>query len=151
MSKKYLARSAIIASIYVVLVALNPVSYGALQLRVGGIMCAIPFFNKKYTPAIVIGVILSNLASPLGLTDVVVGSFSTFVSYLIAENVSNAYIKALIYSLIVSSAVASMLHYFLHVPILLTFVSLVVSNGVILILGVLLFSKNKTLNKLITD
>ena len=65
---KTIAFNAIIAAIYAVMtLAISPIAYGAVQLRVSEIIIFLAFYNKKYIPGLVLGCIIANLFSPLGL------------------------------------------------------------------------------------
>lgn len=73
--------NAMIAALYAVLtVALEPISYGAVQFRLAEVMTLLAFVNPVFTPGLVLGCLIANLFSPLGMVDVVVGTFATFLA-----------------------------------------------------------------------
>lgn len=68
-----MCRVAIIAAVYVALTMVNPISWGTMQFRVANLVCVLPFLDRRYSPAILLGVGLANAFSPLGITDVAFG------------------------------------------------------------------------------
>lgn len=75
------AHMALVAAIYIVLTVtppFNAISYGAYQFRISEMMNFLAFYNKKYIPAVTIGVMISN-SFTYGMIDVVVGGLSTLV------------------------------------------------------------------------
>ena len=55
-SVRKLARCAVVAAIYVVLcMALQPFSYGAVQVRVAEALCLLPVFGPEYIAGVVLG------------------------------------------------------------------------------------------------
>lgn len=69
-----LTKMALITALYVVVtIFLAPFSFGAVQLRFSELFNYLPLFNKRYILAVTLGVAISNVASPLGLVDIVIG------------------------------------------------------------------------------
>ena len=68
-----MCRVAIIATVYVALTMVNPISWGTMQFRVANLVCVLPFIDKKYSPSILQGVAIANAFSPLGIIDVAFG------------------------------------------------------------------------------
>ena len=65
-SVRKLARCAVVAAIYVVLcMALQPFSYGAVQVRVAEALCLLPVFGPEYIAGVVLGCFLANLLACL--------------------------------------------------------------------------------------
>lgn len=84
-----IARMALITGLYVaVTFALSVISFGAIQIRLSEMFNYLSLYNKKYIYAVTLGVALANLASPLGLIDVVVGSISTLIVLLLNDSVT---------------------------------------------------------------
>lgn len=78
-----LARCGLVAAVYVVLcLALAPLSYGAVQVRVAEALCLLPVFGAEYIVGVVLGCFLSNM---LGSTfvDVVLGTLATLLACLV--------------------------------------------------------------------
>ncbi len=51
-----LCQTAVVAALYVALTTLNPLSWGAIQFRVANMLCALPFKDKRYAPAVLLGI-----------------------------------------------------------------------------------------------
>ena len=85
LDSKKIAIIGIVAAIYAVAtIAIAPIAYGPIQFRVSEILTLLAFINPIYIPGLVLGCIIANLFSPLGMVDVVVGSTATLISvYLI--------------------------------------------------------------------
>ncbi len=81
MSLRHLLLNAAIAALYAALtVALAPISYGPIQIRLSECMTLLAFYGGNRIPGLVAGCFLANLGSPFGVTDIIVGTFATFVS-----------------------------------------------------------------------
>ena len=80
---KRIVRAAIIAALYVALSAVfTPFAFGPFQLRPAEALCILPLFFPEAIPALFIGCILSNLASPFLFYDVVFGGLATLLAAL---------------------------------------------------------------------
>lgn len=78
-----LVRNAVVAALYFVLtVALMPISYGAIQVRVAELLMLLCFFRKDYTFGLTLGCLLSNIFSSLGAFDMLFGTLATLISCL---------------------------------------------------------------------
>lgn len=96
-----LAKVAVVAALYVVVtIVLAPFSFGAYQLRLSETFNHLALFNKRYVLAVMLGVAIANITSPLGVIDIVWGSFQTLVMLLLArfltKHVSNLIVKMII-------------------------------------------------------
>ena len=82
-STRRLCRAGIIAALYVALTyAFMPFAFGPIQIRPAEALCILPLFFVEAVPALWIGCMLSNLASPYFLYDVVFGSLATLFAAL---------------------------------------------------------------------
>lgn len=92
---KRLCRAAIIAALYVALTyAFGALPYqGFLQIRPAEALCILPLFYVEAIPALYIGCMLANLASPFLVYDVFIGSLATLFAsigtYLIGRFFKN--------------------------------------------------------------
>lgn len=87
---RYLVRASLIAAIYAVLtIALQPISYGMMQVRVSEALTVLPFFTPAAVPGLFIGCLIANIYGGLGIIDIVFGSLATllaaYVSYKIRK------------------------------------------------------------------
>ena len=71
---KFLVSTALIAAIYVVMtLAIAPLSFGMIQIRISEVLMLMAFIDKKYAPGLVLGCFIANCFSPFGMMDVVFG------------------------------------------------------------------------------
>mgnify|MGYP000189407556 FL=1 len=94
-SVRKLVRCGLVAAIYVVLcLALQPLSYGAVQVRVAEALCLLPVFGTEYILGVVLGCFLANL---LGSTvvDVVFGTLATLLACLVTYKLRDIRVKGL--------------------------------------------------------
>lgn len=93
---KYIALSGIIASLYVVLcVSLGSLSYMGIQIRLSTFLEPIPFYfvhSKKYINSckvgVIVGCMIANMASPLGIIDVVFGMVEEVLLFYVFFNIA---------------------------------------------------------------
>lgn len=90
-----MVRCAMIAAVYVVLcLALQPFSYGAVQVRLAEALCLLPVFGPEYIAGVTLGCLLANA---LGSTviDVVFGTLATLLACLVTYALRNVRLKGL--------------------------------------------------------
>ena len=83
---KKLTRCALIAAIYVALTMLSNalnLAYGPIQLRFSEAMTVLPFLMPEASWGLFIGCVLSNVLSPYGPLDMIVGSAATLLAALL--------------------------------------------------------------------
>lgn len=122
---------ALVTALYIVITTLlSVVSFGVFQLRLSEMFNFLPLFNRRYIWAVTIGVAIANINSPLGITDVLVGSISTFLVLhfiqLLTGKIKSMLIKFIITAIIFSLSmftVASMLAIFYELPFFITWFS----------------------------
>lgn len=77
---KAITKIAIIAAIYAgITIAVAPLSYAVMQIRISEAMTILPVFTPLAIPGLFIGCLLANLLSPVGMVDVIVGSLATLI------------------------------------------------------------------------
>jgi len=82
LSVRKLVRCALVAAVYVVLcLALAPLSYGAVQVRVAEALCLLPVFGTEYIVGVVLGCFLANLFGST-IVDVLFGTLATLLACL---------------------------------------------------------------------
>ena len=115
---RFLCETGIIAALYAALtLALAPISFGAVQVRVSEALCVLPFFTPAGVPGLFLGCIASNLlGSPLGPMDVIVGSAATLIAALIASRVKKSWLVPLASVLVNAFLVAFVLNVMLGLP-----------------------------------
>ena len=83
---KKLTRCALVAAIYVALTMLSNalnLAYGPIQLRFSEAMTVLPFLMPEASWGLFIGCVLSNILSPYGPLDMIVGSAATLLAALL--------------------------------------------------------------------
>ena len=132
------------AALYTVLgYIFQPISFLGLQFRVAELMvgmCII--FPIEGLIGKVIGVFFVNLSSPLGPIDLiscVVNIPALFCIILLKDKGKLKYLGGLLYALIISIYVASILNVVLQLPIWLMFFQVLISEIILAELGIFLF------------
>ena len=88
---RYILTAAIIAAAYVALTYFSAafgIAYGNIQFRLSEALNILAAFTPAAIPGLTIGCILGNIASPIGLIDIVVGAIATFLSALTIRLIS---------------------------------------------------------------
>ena len=146
------AKMAVVTGVYVaVTIVLSVISFGAIQFRLAEMF---NFFNKRYTIAVTLGVAIANLASPLGIVDVLFGSVSTLIVLLICRAVTKR-ITSLKKKMIVTTlifafsmfTVAGQLTFFYQAPFFFNW--LIIGLGELLSMslgGILIYLVNKRID-----
>ncbi|MBR3805011.1 MAG: QueT transporter family protein [Clostridia bacterium] len=97
---KALTRAGIIGAVYVVLtMALFPLSFGAVQVRISEGLTLLPLIFPESVLGLTVGCLISNLFGN-GVIDVVFGTLATFISAiltrLVAKNIKKDFLKILV-------------------------------------------------------
>lgn len=80
---RYMTKTALIAAAYVALTYMFAfLSYGAIQFRISEFLILFVLISPRYGLGLILGCIIANLASPLGVIDIVVGSTATFLAVI---------------------------------------------------------------------
>lgn len=84
MTTKQIATAGLIGALYAALtVALAPVSYGPVQIRVAEALTVLPFLTPWAIPGLYFGCMVANVFGGLGPVDIFAGSFITLVAALL--------------------------------------------------------------------
>ncbi|MDQ5983723.1 MAG: QueT transporter family protein [Eubacteriales bacterium SKADARSKE-1] len=89
---KKIVGAAMIASLYVVLTFVSAsfgVAYYGVQLRISEALTVLPVFSPYAIPALTCGCFISNMASPLGVLDMLFGTLSTFIAAVLTRFLRN--------------------------------------------------------------
>lgn len=77
---KGIVLAAIIAAIYTVLtISLSFMSFGVVQYRLAEGLTVLPFLTPYAIPGLTIGCLISNIISPVGPLDMILGTLATFL------------------------------------------------------------------------
>ncbi len=84
LTTKRLCRAGVIAALYAALTyVFMPFAFGPLQIRPAEALCILAAFYPEAILALYVGCILSNLASPFLVYDVLIGSLATLIAALL--------------------------------------------------------------------
>lgn len=138
MKTKDIARQAIIAALYAAIcVALAPISYGAIQLRISEMLMVLPFYNKKYTVGLTLGCLIANLYSPeLGLWDPIFGTLATLIACLIISRLETAKFVALAAAAVNGVIIGAMLYFVLGLPFMFSAATVAIGEFIAVFAGV---------------
>jgi uncharacterized membrane protein len=82
--------AALTAAVYVTLtLGLSFISYGSIQFRVAEIMNLMAFLDPIYGVGVIIGCLISNIFSPFGLADAVIGTLCTALAVFAISKTKN--------------------------------------------------------------
>lgn len=131
---KFLVKTAMVAALYAVCtMVIAPLSFGPVQFRFSEILVLLAFLDKDYILGLVLGCAIANLFSPLGLVDVVVGSFATFLSvYMITK--SKSLLIASLWPTINCIFIGAELYFLTNVPFILTTLQVALGEFVVVTL-----------------
>ncbi len=90
--------TATIAALYVVLTAVSGLfglSYSCVQFRLSEALTILPVFSPYAIAGLTLGCFISNLASPLGIIDIIFGTLSTFLSAYLTRWLSKITFKGI--------------------------------------------------------
>jgi uncharacterized membrane protein len=113
MNKKiiFIVQTAVIAAIYFVLTFfLTPISFGPVQVRISEAMSVLVFFTPAAVPGLAIGCLISNLASPYGMLDIVFGTLATLLSAICARRIRHKWLIGIPYVVFNAVIVGYVLH-----------------------------------------
>jgi Predicted membrane protein len=137
---KTLTYNALLAAIYATLtITLHPISYGVISFRVSEILVLLAFYQKKYIIGLIIGCLISNLASPLGLPDIIFGTFSSaIVCYLLSKS-KNIWFSPIYAAIPTGLIIGFMLWSVLKLPLIESIIYVSLGEALIVFIGVLIF------------
>ncbi len=140
-SSKFMAHSAIIAALYVVLTYIASIlglSSGAIQVRFSEALTILPVFTSAAIPGLFIGCFISNILSGCVIWDVIFGSLATLIgavfTFFLRNHEKYAFIPPILSNTII---VPFVLKYAYGLPAGLAYLVLTVGIGEILSCGVL--------------
>lgn len=151
---KSVVRLSVVAALYVALtLALYPLSYGAIQFRVSESLMMLISYNPMYAISLSIGCLISNLASPMGVIDVVYGTLATVIASVLMLKIKNKYISSLIPTIVNAIVIGIELKCYYELPLFISMLEVALGEFVVVtLIGVPLFKsleKNKHLSELL--
>ena len=121
MNLKRLTTGGMIAALYAVLtVALEPISYGAVQFRVAEALTLLPFYLPEAIPGLFAGCLAANLYGGNGPLDVILGSAATLAAAFLSHRMPHLWLAALPPVLINMVVIGTLLSWLYSLPLWLT-------------------------------
>lgn len=116
-SVDFIVRTAIVAALYAVLtMTLAPISYGMIQFRLSEVMTLLAFINPVYIAGLTLGTLIANIASQLGMADMVFGTLATFISVFLMSKTKQIWLASLWPSLVNGVIIGTMIYVLGFVP-----------------------------------
>ena len=147
-------RGAMVAALYTALtLGLAPLSYGAVQVRVSEFMTLLAFYDKGLIPGLTLGCLISNVGSPFGITDMLIGTSATFLGLYFMRFCKSAFLASLMPVFSNGLLIGFELNYMADLPLLPTMGYVALGEIIsVTILGNLLlplFLKNETVRNIL--
>ena len=156
MKVKFMATSAIIAALYIVVTLIfSAVSFGQVQFRIAEIFNHLVAFNPRYFIGVVLGVLISNaLFSTIGVMDIIFGVGHSMITLglliLICKFVKNIWARLIINSFLFTATmfiIAIELNIVLDFPFWITWLYCAVGEFIVLAVGApIMYLLNSRLN-----
>lgn len=132
---RFITTAAIIAALYAALTYVFAfMSYGQVQFRIAEILTVLPYFTPAAIPGLAIGCLLSNIASPLGPIDMIVGTGATLLAAVISRKMPKFLVP--IPPIICNAVIVGLeLHFLTHVPLVPTMLYVAFGEAVVCLAG----------------
>ena len=156
LSTKRLAKLAVVSAIYVALtLSLSFMAYGNIQFRIAEALMLLCFYKKDYGISLILGCLIVNLFSPMGLVDVVFGTLATVVAVALIYISPNIYVASLMPVVSNAIIVGAEIWWAFDMPFAISAIEVAAGEFVcVSILGVLLFKvleKNSRFMRMIRE
>lgn len=117
----YWTKAAMIGAIYAVLtIALAPISYGVIQVRIAEALTVLPYFTPAAIPGLFVGCLIANIFGGNGLLDIIFGSLATLIAAFAVSRIKVKYLVPIPPIIINALVVGYVLHFVLGFPLHLT-------------------------------
>lgn len=131
---KIITLNGIVAALYAILTLINPLSFGAIQFRVSTILLPLSCFIPQIRIGLVVGTIIGNLTSALGIIDIVFGCAVTAITVFIISK-TKIYFRPLLYAINSGILVAIELYVCFKTPIIYSILTVGVSGLILYAIG----------------
>ena len=112
-----LVRGAVIAALYAALtVALAPISYGAIQIRVSEAMTLLPILLAEAVPGVTLGCLLANLLGGSMLPDVILGTLATFLAAVATRRLREKLLPAALMPVLSNGLIVGAVVHYCYAP-----------------------------------
>ena len=148
-----MARNAIVAALYFGLtMMLGSLSFMNIQFRISEILILLCFFRKDYSIGLILGCLIANMFSPLGLADVIFGTLATAISCLAIIFLKWLAIAAVVPVIANAFIVGAELFYVYDLPFWMSALEVAIGELVVLTPGYIFFmiiGKRRSIQKVI--
>ena len=135
------ALTGVTAAVYMVAtLAISPIAFGAVQFRLSEVMVLLAWVHPAFVPGLVLGCALANMFSPLGIIDVLFGTFHTFCSVMMISRTKNMYLAS-VWPTIFSFIIGLELYLVYRAPFIVSTISVMAGELIcITLIGCVIFS-----------
>lgn len=92
-----IARLAAVTALYAALtLALQPISFGLIQLRISELLVLLCFYRRDYSIALILGCFIANCFSPMALMDMCFGTLATAIAVIPMFSMKNIWIASML-------------------------------------------------------
>lgn len=152
---KQIAKIGIVASLYVAIsVLLAPISAGPIQFRLSEVLNLLAFFSPIYIVALTLGCFIANLIIDGNVIMVVFGTLGTLLATIGIYKTKSMFLASL-WPIINGPIVGFALYWAFGLPLMLSIVSISISQFIIMVFISLpifmIVSKNKSLIKMMSE
>lgn len=117
----FLVQAALIAAVYAtVTIALAPISYGQLQVRVSEALTVLPFFTPAAIPGLFVGCIVANIFGGGGPIDIIFGSLATLVAAYFSYKMPRKWLVPIPPIIMNGVVIGYVLHYLYGLPLIVS-------------------------------
>ncbi len=150
LTTKAIAMTGIVAAVYAVTtLAIAPLSFGAIQLRFSEVLVLLAFIDAGFAPGLILGCVIANAFSPMGMVDVVFGTACTTAALIGITKSKNLFIATL-WPTICNSFIGVELYLVLGLPLLFSMATVALGEfAVVTCIGYPLFKKILSHEKLV--
>src|SRR5690606_35385730 len=128
---RFIAQASLIAAVYTVItLVFAPISYGEsmIQIRISEMFTVLPYYTPAAVPGLFIGVIVSNLFSPVGAVDVIFGSLATLIAAYLSYRTKNKWLVPVPPIVVNGLVIGGMLHFVYNFPLYLSVLSVTIGQ-----------------------
>ena len=116
-SVRRLVRAAVIAALYAVLtLALQPISYGPLQVRLSEAFTLLPILLPEAVGGVTLGCLLANLLGGSMLPDIVFGTLATFLAAVLTRRLRKRFWPAASMPVLFNELIVGAVVHFCYAP-----------------------------------
>jgi len=117
----FMVQAALIAAVYAtVTIALAPISYGQLQVRVSEALTVLPFFTPAAIPGLFVGCIVANIFGGGGPIDIIFGSLATLMAAYLSYKMPRKWLVPIPPIILNGMVIGSVLNYLYGMPLIIS-------------------------------